>query len=296
MSSKNYTDLIEQYVSGTISEADKAMLESEFASNPSLKSEVEFQSEMVKGLQQFRKAELKARLNNIPVEVGVMQTLGQSTLVKVAASVGVAALVVGGIYYFSENAEKVTTYERLTPFAIADETDAVEKIELKELPKVEAPAAPVAGAEAEAVVRTKEEPTAAVAEDVAPDFEKPTVKEFEEEEEFEANPVGKEAIPAVTNPAEINKPVDVEVKSKGFENKLQYQFYEEKLYLYGNFGNVPYEILEINSKDGKRLYLYHQNAFYKLAYPTGKITELEKVTNESLIKELQIFRETKALN
>lgn len=297
MSNRDYTDLIEQYVSGTISDSDKVMLESEFLSNPSLRGEVEFQREMVNGLQQFRKAELKARLDNVPVEVGVMQTLGQSTLVKVAASIGVTALVIGGIYYFSEPAvEKVASYERLSPAPLTEEFQAGKKLDVKELTRVELPKAPAAAPEEE-VPLAEESEVVTKEEEVVPVFDKPSVKEFENEEEFEGNPVGEDATPLISNPSEINMPIDIEVKSRlSFDNKLQYQFYEEKLYLFGDFGNIPYEILEINSKTGKKLYLYHQGIFYKLSYPTRKVTELEKVTSGDLIKELNIFRESKAHN
>ena len=296
MSNKDYTDLIEQYASGTISDSDKMMLESEILSNPSLRSEVEFQREMVNGLQQYRKAELKARLDNVPVEVGVMQTLGQSAVVKVAASVGVTALIIGGIYYFSEPAvEKVASYERLSPVPLTEEFEGDNKLNIKELSRVESPKAPAIAKEEE--VLADESEVVKKAEEVVPVFDKPSVKEFENEEEFEGNPVGEDAKPVVSSPSEINMPIDIEVKSRlSFDNKLQYQFYEEKLYLFGDFGNIPYEILEINSKAGKKLYLYHQGVFFKLSYPTRKVTDLEKVTSGDLIKELNIFRESKAHN
>lgn len=283
--------MIEQYVSGTISASDKAMLEAEIAANPSLQGDVDFHRDMVKGLRDFRKAELKARLDALPVEVGLFETFTQSTLLKVAASATITAVVVGGIYYFSGNSvERVGTIEKLVPLSIEAGPVDSRKLELQDLARVDAPNEP-----ASAVAEHLSEVPEVEEEEAVPVFKKPAVKEFENEEEFESAPVEGEALAAVAKPAEINMPVDIEVKSRiGFDNKLQYQFYEEKLYLYGDFGNIPYEILEINNRDGKKLYLYHEGTFYRLFYPTQKITELEKVENEARIKELKIFRESKA--
>lgn len=296
MRTENYKDLIEQYVVGTISDGDKTMLESKLASDASLRAEMKAQSEVIEGIKQFRKTQLKTRLNNVPVETGLFQTVGQSTFVKVAASVGVAVVVLGGLYYFSENSsEKVAAFESLSPITSVEEPMGSNEITIKELPAVATPSKPV---EREVVAGDNSKtPVTDEAEDVKPDFNTPAVVEFESEQDFEAEKIDKDNRTTVTTPVDAAKPIDVEISpSSGKENKLQYQFYEEKLHLYGDFNNVPYEILEINNKDGKKTYLYHQGVFYQLSYPTKEVRDLLKITNEELIRELTIFRENKALN
>ncbi|MEQ8684165.1 MAG: hypothetical protein RIE86_02675 [Imperialibacter sp.] len=307
MSNTDFKELIEQYLTGTISDGNKAVLESKLASDVSLRAEMKTQSDMVSGLKEFRKAELKTRLDNVPLEVGVLGTLGQSAVVKVAATVGTAILLVGGMYYFSEEAvNPAPEIGQMNPITSFEQDKTAPDIALKELPSVETPAKPVEHKQQFASVASTSSATAAediadvavpAAEEITPTFEKPTVAEFETDVEFEVEAVGKEDALAESDPIEINKPIDIEVKSEaGNSNKLQYQFYEERLYLYGNFEEIPYEILEINSKDGKRIYLFHQDVYYKLSYPTKKISTLEKVTNEDLLSELKIFRDNKALN
>lgn len=309
MSNINYKDLIEQQLTGTISDGDKSVLESKLASDFSLRDEMKSQSEIINGLREFRKAELKTRLNNVPIEVGVLGTLGQSALVKVGATIGSTILFVGGMYYFNINPfNDAPQMQAMTPVAVIEEPASNNTAVPEELPAIAAPAEPVntekstnvevvekAAAPATTEEAVSDEPIP-VAEEVAPAFQKPLVVEFDGVDEFEPETINEANPSEVSEPLEINKPVDIELKSGGQSDKLQYQFYEERLYLYGNFGEVPYEIIEINSKTGKRIYLFHQDVYYTLSYPIDKVTELEKVSNEELIKELTIFRQNKALN
>lgn len=303
MSNIDYKDLIEQYLTGTISDGNKSMLESKLAADASMRAEMKAQGDIIQGLKDFRKNQLKARLDAIPVEVGVLGTMGQSALVKVAATIGSTALFVGGLYYFNANPfNDVPKLDGLTPITAIDAAPKAKDLGITELPGVAKPTAPALPAETKqrasplAEKETTPDQTPVATEEVAPLVNKPAVVEFDTDEEFEAEAISEEAISAVANSTSINKPIDVEVMPARGADKLKYQFYEERLYLYGEFGNVPYEILEINSKDGKKTYLYHQEVFYKLSYPTSKISELEKVTNEALLKELKIFRENKALD
>jgi len=296
MRTENYKDLIEQYVVGTISDGDKTMLESKLASDASVRAEMKAQSEVIEGLKQFRKTQLKTRLNNVPVETGVFETVGQSTFVKVAASVGAAVVLVGGLYYFSDNStEEVAVFEALSPITSVEEPIGRNEITIKELPAVATPKKP--GDRAIVVNEAAKTPVIAKVEETQPDFNTPAVVEFESEQDFEAEKIDGDSRTTVATPVDAAKPIDVEISpSSGKENRLQYQFYEEKLHLYGDFKNVPYEILEINNKDGKKTYLYHEGIFYQLSYPSKDIKDLLKITNEELLKELTIFRENKALD
>lgn len=314
MSNINYKELIEQQLTGTISDGNKTILESKLASDFSLRDEMNSQSGMINGLKEFRKAELKTRLNNVPIEVGVLGTLGQSALVKVGATIGSTILFVGGMYYFSINPfNDSPQMEALTPITVIDESASKEIVAPEELPVVAAPTEPSTNGKVTSstvsenkplvkpsVIALVEEPVSEsqvpVVEEVAPAFQKPQIVEFDSDDEFEPETIDSSNPSDASEPLEINKPIDIELKSAESLDKLQYQFYEERLYLYGNFGEVPYEIIEINSKSGKRIYLYHQDVYYTLSYPTDKVKDLEKVTNEELLKELTIFREIKALN
>jgi hypothetical protein len=78
------------------------------------------------------------------------------------------------------------------------------------------------------------------------------------------------------------------VKDK--RNKFHYKFFENKLYLLGNFNDMPYEIIELNLSKGKSYFLYYNDSFYKLNSEQVKPAPLQKIENDSLVNELKIIR------
>jgi hypothetical protein len=116
--------------------------------------------------------------------------------------------------------------------------------------------------------------------------------EFEDEVAEESNIEENPEVP-------INK-TEVSAKSKiGIEtikdkrHKFHYKFYNNRLYLLGDFSKSPYEIIELNSNSGKKYFLYYQDNFYKLETNRQKPTPLRKVENDSIIKELSIIQKYK---
>ena len=73
------------------------------------------------------------------------------------------------------------------------------------------------------------------------------------------------------------------------KNKFHYKFFENKLYLLGNFDEMPYEIIELNSKSGKSYFLFYDDSFYKLKSDQLKPAPLVKIENDSLVNELKII-------
>ncbi|MBR9998402.1 MAG: hypothetical protein KFF73_05490, partial [Cyclobacteriaceae bacterium] len=73
---------------------------------------------------------------------------------------------------------------------------------------------------------------------------------------------------------------------------FHYELNEGTLTLYGNFEEIPYEILEINSSDGKRLFLNYRNNYYMLLN-THEISALNPITDTTLIRELDIVKNNK---
>src|SRR5690606_35623661 len=83
----------------------------------------------------------------------------------------------------------------------------------------------------------------------------------------------------------------VEIKSDGeYANTFHYKFYNSKLYLYGDFKNIPYEIIEFNTVSGKSLYLYYQGSFYYLELNQMEVSPLQKINEVKLIEELDSLR------
>ena len=70
-----------------------------------------------------------------------------------------------------------------------------------------------------------------------------------------------------------NNVVAVETARKDGD-MFHYQYYQGKLYLYGDFRENPYEILELNSANGKRLFIYYNNVYYNILDDQQQITPL----------------------
>jgi len=73
---------------------------------------------------------------------------------------------------------------------------------------------------------------------------------------------------------------------------LRYEYFDGKLALYGNFGNSPYQILEINQNGEKRLFLFHETSFYAITN-TSVALPLERIEDAEMIEELEIFKNEK---
>jgi len=117
-------------------------------------------------------------------------------------------------------------------------------------------------------------------------------------EEFEDDVVSGEAqmdLPAYEPPGETSgmAPLEIENRTDG-KHKFHYQYYNGKLFLYGNFKNIPYEILEVNQADGQQLYLYYSGDFFSIESGTVKVSPLKMIEDDLLINDLNIILNQKA--
>ena len=93
---KNYFDLIDAYLNGEMTDQEAIEFENQLQKDPLLENEFQWQHDIVNSIRDFRQAELKATLNAVDVGVG-----GTFTALKIAAGIGVMALLGFGVYYFS---------------------------------------------------------------------------------------------------------------------------------------------------------------------------------------------------
>ena len=71
---------------------------------------------------------------------------------------------------------------------------------------------------------------------------------------------------------------------------FHYQFYNNKLYLYGDFENT-YEILELNTPSGISIYMLYKEKFYALMQGQQTIAPLTAIEDNALLQDLKIIRE-----
>jgi len=311
------TELIDAYLRNELDSEATEAFESQLAGDPSLREELGFQQQVIKGLGEFRKAELKSRLTAINIttpwwEVGQLVNPG---LVKLTGALVTATFIGTGIYYFAdqdinpESAYLPTVFEedllRNNPENVSffvENTDQVPKAtameEVAEVsPEDSNVEAEPSGENEIAFVETSSGSSSAddhkldaTSSDFVPEVDLPNPGDGSEDNQFKSESA---KIPLASNADIINATERIDIKTSQRSNdEIRYKYYEGKLHLYGNFKDNPYEILEINSSSSKHVYLFHNNRYYKLL-TTDKVLALPQITDRVLIHELEIVRNNK---
>lgn len=294
----NQQELIDQYHSGNMTPEQIVDFEKQLESNPELKAESNFQSDIINGLREVRKSELKTRLNAIDMNPGWMEFVHQSTLVKSFGGVALATLIGSGVYLYAEKQEftndnqiaieiSAPQQEELEfnydyiEVANTDESNNVENTLLSQEMKADK-------SEVEISSSAKEETSTVPAPKLlTPDFNAPDPNLIEEDGNFEAADL--DVLPSVTTSAK--KEIDVSTENVKNVN-IKYKYYDGKLFLSGDFDKAPYEILEINSARGRRIYIQYLDKYYQVN-TTDKLSDLPEVTDQKLIQELKLLKDNK---
>lgn len=281
----NRPELIESYLKGELTGAEKTAFEAQLEQDPLFKSEIELQTDIVNSLKTYRKNQLKDRLNNIDVSGGT--TLGKVAALKYAASLVVIGLLSYGSYVFllSENEqEKVAAKQE-----VIQEKQEVEAPEVQENPAV--------------LNKTETKPNIIPDEIKVPEKKKPIAKRESKEvvispnviDTFDANEIivkNSDFDNSLENSASpTDKFTDVEIRHEDSKGKeLKYKYLNKKLYLYGDFSDAPYELIELNSTVGKKLFLYHNDSYYQLSENQKIVTPLNPIYDSLIIQELDSLK------
>lgn len=308
---------LDDYLLGKLSADEHAEMESQLAADSQLREDMFLQRDIVQALQENRRLELKNRLNSIEVGTG-----GFSTAIglKIAAGVALMGLMGTGIYWFL-NSSPATPADAL-PTRFIELNEGLRQVDytLPQMPEVhlaqaepseEVPAAEAATAAASLSGATTTAaakpavPTPGVAKKKSsapaetPARAEAVVQKPNVLSEFKDTDLG-----TISNQGEA--PVDALSRNRQFTNRsievstqthekydFHYRFYDSKLFIYGNFDSKPYEILEINTEGTRSYFLYFEDNYYALNTDQQKLTRLRRLSNDKLIKELEITRTQK---
>lgn len=276
-------ELIDDYLSNRLSEADRKTFEQQLQSDPALKADVEFQSQIIEGLKQARIAELKAMLNKVPVGGSSIQL----TPLRIAAGlVGTAVLITAAYFYYRNNEQPLPKIS----------TSLEDSIKIAEDQKPEPIVATPEQTE-ESIIK-KEEVKPAVKKQESVKSEKPVPSKTQ---------VAKPTIDVIDPSADLNestpskgteltaKPaispskVDVDIDSTNKKYGFHYQFVKENVVLFGDFDKSLFEIIEING-EVHSLFLYYKQNYYRLDETQTEVTPLQVVTDKALIQLLREYR------
>lgn len=306
----NHTERIGSYLEGSMSPDEMMAFENQLHTDPLLKSEFELQQDIVGSLKDFRKSQLKARLDRVPVSMGPTALVG----VKAAAVIVLSGIIGLGTYLYFNNTNDgnmLTVQEELVEEAAVEEIFSNPEIFTEpatETLESEVPEVVESAAEPQKVASRASSDHHEIA-DVAKKSETP--KETPKKEEITQpvvnspqvmDPQMEEGIseedleipsPALAQKELVNNPmVEIETGKKE-EGLFHYQYYSGKLYLYGDFRENPYEILELNSANGKRLYMFYNDKYYQILDNQMDITPLEVLLDHEIIGKLDIIKANK---
>ncbi len=293
---------IELYLTDQLSGSDKMQFETQLQQDPLLKEELIFQEDIIQSVRDQRTAQLKSRLDNIQLpNAGV----GEGTVsgLKLAGSILAIATVGVGTYFYlqepetlpeaSPEVEQIALPRESSPEAeVEPQAKSIETTEYEQL--------------AEAPVEQKLEQIAestqpSTAQETNPSAKPPTQRlqpnliEIPAEEE----PGSVDAVldlPALpTGGEDLNEVPEMAVKKiKDGKHDFHYRYHNDKLYLYGDFQDIPYEILDLAGVESRKLYLYYENNFYFIEADQTEITPLNAISDGVLVNELNALRVSKS--
>ena len=291
----NNEEFVNSYLDNDLSKVDQLDFENKLLHDSELREEYNFQQDLVNGIKETRRLELKSRLSNIPINTPLYQTIGFKAIAVATISTGIGF----GAYYVFDNTDNL----ELSDIELKDnQTTIVEENTIPEIPEAIVPIFKEEVKEERIIdIVSQEKPkTEVVAKNtevkaepkiIQPNVIQPDVVESFEDENIESN--DSEFDNQINDLESIKENVEntVEISTvKDKRNKFHYKFFENKLFLLGSFDDMPYEIIELNSSNGKSYFLFYNESFYKLDSDQMKPAPLVKIESDSLVNELKIIQ------
>jgi hypothetical protein len=299
MSETNYFRLIEAYFEGAITPAEKVMLDAKIKSDPLVKAEFDLQQNIVEGISNTRKLELKSRLAaiDLPISTGILTGGGVKWLAGTVAGVTIFGSVLYWSLIFFDNKIKPIDIEidqeiSFNDNSLADFPELIEEDkEIKEITEdisTETTSSTSGVSKRQADTRVIEEvndATAKVQPQALMSYDDDQLFKSQSDEKLE-NIASREIAHNRADKTEIEFLEAIEGK-----DDYHYRYYNSKLYLYGDFKEMPYQIIELNDKGKKQLFLSHNYEVYAIKDNTTAITELRELQDEMLKMEIQLIVE-----
>lgn len=283
LSNNQYSEQIEAYLKGELSPESASVLENEIANNPILSNELDLQKSIIETIKDNRKAELKARLNNIDVQSGAQSWWKYAAVASLVTSFGawmyfsatpvIKTEQLEGVHKTEEKASSTSETTVDNSVLASNKEVNSEKVGKKELTVKET-------SSNKAAKKDKK------VKDQIPSL--PTLNTPEEGGEYE--PLNKDLdaprhnLTSTPHLAGTVAGVEV-VKSK--KHKFHYRYFDTKLFLYGNFDSNTYDILELNTSNGQSLYLKYESKYFSLEQNKTEISKLEQVSDADILKKLE---------
>jgi hypothetical protein len=280
----NNFELIDDYLTNRLGDAEKVAFEKQLASDPSLKADVTLQKQILEGVKKARAVELKAMLQKVPVGGSASFNF---LMLRMAAGVVGAGLLIAALSFYFKNGKEV-------PNMSSSIEDSINKTDPKDFEPLEeptvAPTLPTENKEKKATEIIDKKQDNSKKETAKPaEQAKPKIEAIDPSNEMidnnEKSIVAKEESKSAITVSHIA--VDVDSANKKYS--FHYQFSKGKLMLYGSFDKALYEILEING-ESHSVFLFYKDNYYLLNEKQTSITMLEPIKDKALIAKLGEYK------
>jgi hypothetical protein len=301
---KNATNAekIDAFLSGKMTPKEMLDFQTELNNNAMLQKEFAFQNTVVSGIKEARRLELKNRLSQIPVDDKVGYPSYYKFLIGAASAVVVGS-VVSYFWIFNdshaiETQQKDTVSVVSTPQIGLQDSETSKVLAPKENIQTAEPSVSIemsGQAEEKNQLRSKNKKSNDSKEikksnqptDFAVQVPDAHLEMVNEVEVSEVNILQNSNSAAIENDGNMPAQVNIE---KNRKYKLHYSYYENQLYLYGDFDKEPYELIDLKVTNNKGLYMYYQQKYYQLVDNTRSIAPLKEVKESDLIYKLEQLR------
>ncbi len=280
----NNFELIDDYLTNRLSEGEKEGFEKQLESDPALKADVDLQRTILEGIKNARAAQLKSMLSNVPVPSGQVV---EFTMARMAASIIGAGVIGAAIYFYFQPGDVPNLKDASADFN--KKSEQVQSAQDQTKPEVtpleeKQEATPVIAPAKEEKTTPAKTPLKESRTEVAQpklDVTDPSEEMKDDENKPGSSESGKKTI--------TTSHVDVETDTANKKYSFHYQFASGKLFLYGPFDTNLYEILEINS-GAHSVFLFYKDSYYLLDEKQIKISRLEPINDQELLKKLKAYR------
>jgi hypothetical protein len=293
MADERDLELLDDYLSNRMGGADRSEFEHKMQADPDLQGEYALQKVLVQGIKDARVAELKTMLKNVPVPAA-----GSGNAFAGKAVVGALTIILAAAaYWFLSNDDG----------GAGNPAPAADQKLVHEQPIV-SPTPPEADRRSEetktSVKKLKAEPdknqTSAGTEHSKPSLARrpdpvsPPGKK-QDPEPADDTPEDASSLSGTAHqndyslrPAESF--IDVETIAGNSSYNFHYQFRNDKLVLYGPFGDGNHTVKEYLVNGKPETFLFYDNQYYQIEQNNTDVKPLTPVTDQNLLQALKKYQ------
>jgi hypothetical protein len=225
--------LVGRYLDNEMSQVERLEFENQLIHNSDLKEELSLQKDLIEGIKESRRSELKARLDNIPINSPFYQSIGFKSIVAATITAGIGF----GIYFLTDQSSDIP----LSPIDLTQNQVLVQ--DSNQTPEIPEAITPITKSDHEVLIpnnkKAKIEKQQTQSEEVSteepqltePVVMAPDVVDAFDDVDFESEEINVEN--QFDNLEKVKEDVEsaIEVTTiKDKRNKFHYKFMENKLY------------------------------------------------------------------